>query len=113
MLLLQNQLELDDELFQKLQVFGDFEACFYVPNWLRAPLGAEAAVQDLTLYQAMLYYSKNDKLPLQEIAARVTNSILLCLCSKHVKPEEKERLALRLFQIYRRDMQVELMLQKP
>ena len=36
-----------------------------------------------------------------------------CLCSKHVKPEEKERLALRLFQIYRRNMQVELMLQKP
>ena len=125
MLLLQNQLELDDELFQKLQVFGDFVACFYVPNWLRAPLDAEAAVQDLTLYQSMLYYNKNDELPPQEIAARVTNSMKrhcwylteellpLCLCSKHVKPEEKERLALRLFQIYRRIMQVELMLQKP
>ena len=124
MLLLQNQLELD-EFFQKLQVFGDFVACFYVPNWLRAPLGAEAAVQDLTLYQVMLYYSTNDELPLQEIAARVTNFMKrhfwylteellpLCLCSKHVKLEEKERLALRLFQIYRRNMQVELMLQKP
>ena len=109
MLLLQNQLELDDELFQKLQVFGDFVACSYVPNWLRAPLGAEAAaVQDLMLYQAMLYYSKNDELPLREIAARLTNSTKrhywyltedlspLCLCSKHFKPEEKERMALRL-----------------
>ena len=75
MLLLQNQLELDDKLFQKLQVFGDFVACFYVTNWLRAPLGAEATVQDLTLCQVMLNYSKNDELPLQEIAARVTNSM--------------------------------------
>ena len=125
MLLLQNQFELDDELFQKLQVFGDFLACFYVPHWLGAPLGAEAAVHDLRLYQATLYYSKNDELPLREITARVTNSMKrhfwyltkellpLGLCSKHDKPEEKEQLALRLFQIYRRNMLVELMLQKP
>ena len=75
MLLLRNQLELDDELFQKLQVFGNFVTCFHIPNLLPAPFGAEAAVQDLTLYQAMLYYSKNDELPLPEIAARVTNSM--------------------------------------
>ena len=92
---------------------------------MRAPFGAEAAVQGLTLYQVMLYYSKNDDISLQKIAARVTNSMKrhfwyltvellpLCLCSKFVRPEEKQRLALRLFQIYQRSIQVELMLQKP
>ena len=75
---------------------------FYVPNWLRATLDAETAVQELTLYQATLYHSKNDELPLREIAARVTNSmkrhnwylteelLLLCLCVKELMLSQKK-----------------------
>ena len=75
MLLLRDQLELDEEVIKKLQLFGDFVACFYAPNWFSAPLASEAAVQDLTLYQVMLRYSKNSNSPLQDIATTVTISL--------------------------------------
>ena len=46
-LLLQTQFdEIDASEFQQLQVFGDFVACFYAPNWFQAPVPREAAVSD-------------------------------------------------------------------
>ena len=54
MLLLQTQLDVVAKILKGLQLFGYFVAVIYAKHWFEAPVGDEAAANDLQLYKLLL-----------------------------------------------------------
>ena len=54
MLLHQTQLDVDAKILKSLELFGYFVAVIYAKHWFKAPVGAEAAGNDLLLYKLLV-----------------------------------------------------------
>ena len=61
MYLFQDQLEYDQQLIMKLEKICLFIVLVYVPSWLNASSGVDAAVHDLQLWKDIKFFAEIDK----------------------------------------------------
>ena len=61
LLVFSRQLELDEEVVSKIRQVVQFIALPYAPAWLAASHAADAAANDLKLYQRLLQYREIDE----------------------------------------------------
>lgn len=102
--LFREQLELSNELKQKLRSITVFICLFYTPAWLACPVAADAPSNDLALHQNLLRYKTIDK-EVATTALAVLNrhvwylrpqTVVLALTSTKVSPDVKEAMATKL-----------------
>lgn len=121
MLLLQEQLDIEPEVLDGLQRFGQFVAIFYAPYWFECPLASEAALNDLQFFNRMLKYKNvDDDIASAAISAfnrhlwYLTEELVpFALCSKKNPPEDKERFAALLYKYYQKNRKTVSIPQKP
>ena len=98
------EIILEDDKLELLRRFCEYAVMFYIPYFLTANFGADAAVNDLSLYKKLKKFSQVDKLLAEEALATLSrhlwylspNTVLFSLASKKLEDNDKSSIAARL-----------------
>ena len=94
----------EEDKLELLERFCVYAVRFYIPFFLTANIGADAAVTDLTLYKKLRKFSQVDKELADEALATLTRhlwflaptTVLFSLASEKLEEDDKSRIAVRL-----------------
>ena len=97
----------EDDKLEHLRRCCKYTVMFYIPYFLTANIGADAAVNDLSLYKKLKKFSQVDKLLAEEALATLSrhlwflapNTVLFTLTSEKLEDEDKSRIAVRLVSV--------------
>ena len=89
------QLKYSPEETEELQRIYRFISLLYVPAWLTAPLAAEAAYNDLRLYQNLLHFREVDEVVVEAALNKMRRhtsylkpeTVMFCLASEAVNAD--------------------------
>ena len=104
MLLLIRQLDLDEWTQEGLVRLGIFFAIIYIPHFLKASVGADAAFNDISLYKQLVSFIDMDG-PIATAALEVLGrhgwytaeeTVPFCLFSNKLSNDQKSRVAARI-----------------
>ena len=95
------------EKLELLERFCVYTVKFYIPFFLTANIGADAAVNDLTLYKKLKKFSQVDKELADEALATLSRhlwflaptTVLFSLASEKLEDDDKSRIAVRLLKL--------------
>ena len=98
------EIILEDDKLELLRRFCEYAVMFYIPYFLTANFGADAAVNDLSLYKKLKKFSQVDKLLAEEALATLSrhlwylspSTVLFSLASKKLEDNDKSSIAARL-----------------
>ena len=98
------EIILEDDKLELLRRFCEYAVMFYIPYFLTANFGADAAVNDLSLYKKLKKFSQVDKLRAEEALATLSrhlwylspSTVLFSLASKKLEDNDKSSIAARL-----------------
>ena len=87
------EIILEDDKLELLRRFCEYAVMFYIPYFLTANFGADAAVNDLSLYKKLKKFSQVDKLLAEEALATLSrhlwylspSTVLFSLASKKLE----------------------------
>ena len=90
------EIILEDDKLELLRRFCEYAVMFYIPYFLTANFGADAAVNDLSLYKKLKKFSQVDKLLAEEALATLSrhlcylspSTVLFSLASKKLKDDD-------------------------
>ena len=94
----------EDDKLEHLKRFCEYAVMFYIPYFLTANIGADAGVNDLSLYKKLKKFSQVDKLLADEALATLSRhlwflaptTVLFSLASEKLEEDDKSRIAVRL-----------------
>ena len=97
----------EKEKLELLERFCVYAVKFYIPFFLTANIGADAAVNDLTLYKKLKKFSQVDKELADEALATLSRhlwflaptTVLFSLASEKLEDDDKSRIAVRLLKL--------------
>ena len=94
----------EDDKLEHLRRFCEYAVMFYIPYFLTANIGADAAVNDLSLYKKLKKFSQVDKLLAEEALATLSrhlwylspSTVLFSLASEKLEDDDKSSIAARM-----------------
>ena len=94
----------EEDKLELLERFCVYAVKFYIPFFLTANIGADAAVTDLTLYKKLRKFSQVDRQLAEEALATLSRhlwflaptTVLFSLASEKLEEDDKSRIAVRL-----------------
>ena len=97
----------EDDKLEHLRRFCKYAGMFYIPYFLTANIGADAAITDLSLFKKLSKFSQVDKELADEGLATLSrhlwylapNTVLLSLASEKLGDDDKSRIATRLLSL--------------
>ena len=97
----------EEDKLELLERFCVYAVKFYIPFFLTANIGADAAVTDLTLYKKLKKFSQVDKELADEALATLSRhvwflaptTVLFSLASEKLEDDDKSRIAVKLLQM--------------
>ena len=101
----------EEEKLELLKRFCVYAVMFYIPFFLTANIGADAAVNDLSLYKKLKKFQQVDKELADEALTTlsrhlwylVPNNVLFSLASNKLEDDDKSRMAARLMSLPKPD----------
>ena len=105
------EIILEDDKLELLRRFCEYAVMFYIPYFLTANFGADAAVNDLSLYKKLKKFSQVDKLLAEEALATLSrhlwylspSTVLFSLASKKLEDDDKSSIAARMLSLPKPD----------
>ena len=97
----------EKEQLELLERFCVYAIRFYIPFFLTANIGADAAITDLSLYKKLMKFRQTEKELADEALATLSrhlwflapSTVLFSLASEKLEDDDKSRIAVKLLQL--------------